>query len=105
MHILERSSLSANLFFERIPRSDIVSTHSHIEGLASKVLSGGDDYELCFTAPASAHDEIIKIGNTLKIRLSTIGHTVSSDIKSKINLFDENQQLIQIKNAGYDHFA
>lgn len=105
-HILERSNLSAELQFEHVPRSAVVSTYLQDEALAAMVLSGGDDYELCFTAPAGAHDKVLKIGQDLSLKLNCIGQTKShASAKPRVAVYDAKQQLIQIKAAGYDHFA
>jgi len=65
------------------------------------VLSGGDDYELCFTAPPSAHEQIVAIGQTLGLPLSCIGHTCQPP---GIRVLDAQQQAITLQGKGYDHF-
>ena len=64
--------------------------------------AGGDDYELCFTAPASQHDAILTIGEKLNIKLSAIGETTQAN---GLNIYDKNHQAIELKSAGYDHFS
>ena len=100
-HILERSNLGADVYWPLIP-------HFHIGNaldtstLQKLSLASGDDYELCFTAPASKHDEILALGEKLFLKLSPIGIITH---KNKLNIFDANQQLITIKSRGYDHFS
>mgnify|MGYP000355657552 CR=1 FL=1 len=51
-HILERSGVSARLFWPAFPESDAMKQLP--EAVQQRcVLSGGDDYELLFTAPAT----------------------------------------------------
>ena len=100
-HILERSKLGANLYWERIPHVN-VSKGIDITQLHKLSLAGGDDYELCFTAPASEHDLILEIGKKLNFKLSAIGETTQ---ETKLNLYDKNHQLIELKSTGYDHFS
>lgn len=104
-HILERSSLGANLFWEHIPHMS-VSQGVSIDELQSLCLAGGDDYELCFTAPVSKHDAVLAISKKLNLKLSAIGETTSvASQKNRLNVYDEKHQAIELKSAGYDHFS
>ena len=100
-HVLERSNLGANLYWERIPHVN-VSNGIDITQLHRLSLAGGDDYELCFTAPASQHDAILSIGEKLNIKLSAIGETTQAN---GLYVYDKNHQAIELKSAGYDHFS
>jgi thiamine-monophosphate kinase len=100
-HILERSTLGANLYWENIPHVH-VSNGIDTARLQNLCLGGGDDYELCFTAPASQHDAILAIGTKNNLKLSAIGETTQ---EINLNLYDKNHQLIKLKNTGYDHFS
>ncbi|MFZ9642095.1 MAG: thiamine-phosphate kinase [Candidatus Methylopumilus sp.] len=99
-HILERSQLGAHLYWQQIPHVSI-STGLDLATMQNLSLAGGDDYELCFTAGASAHDEILALGKKLDLRLSCIGVTTA---ENKCHIFDEQQQLIKLTSTGYDHF-
>ncbi len=71
-HILDRSGVSAVLFWENFPRSEAM------DRLPEKVqqrcvLNGGDDYELLFTAPQNLRSEILEISGALGLPLSNIG--------------------------------
>lgn len=100
-HILERSELGANLYWEHIPHV-ILNQGMDMEKLQKLSLAGGDDYELCFTAPASQHDAILALGKKLNLTLSAIGETTQG---TNINLYDKNHQLIKLETIGYDHFS
>jgi len=52
-HICERSGCAARVHVERLPLSSQVRTHVQESGDLAPVVVGGDDYELCFTLPAS----------------------------------------------------
>lgn len=99
-HILERSNLGADLYWKQIPHVSI-SKELDTSTLQKLSLAGGDDYELCFTAPASKHDEVLAIGEKLNLKLSPIG-LISQE--KKLSIFDEAQRPIEIKSTGYDHF-
>ena len=100
-HILERSNLGANLYWEQIPHVNIIN-EIDVKTLQSLCLAGGDDYELCFTASTSQHDTILAIGKKLNLKLSVIGETTQ---ETNLNLYDKNHQPIKLKTSGYDHFS
>ena len=52
-HILERSHVGATLDFVSLPTLPVVQKYLHEAVARDCVLAGGDDYELCFTAPPS----------------------------------------------------
>ena len=59
-------------------------------------LCGGDDYELCFTAPESLNSKIMKIAKICKIRVTKIG-VVNDSKKLKIKGYDG-------QGKSYQHF-
>ena len=58
--------------------------------------AGGDDYELCFTVPASRVNEVKEISKELKLPLTQIGKICEG---SKLLLDGE-----WISPKGFDHF-
>ena len=99
-HILERSHLGATLHWANIPTPSI-SPAINDQTLQNLTLAGGDDYELCFTAPASAHHEILAIGRQLSLKLSPIGVTTK---QTELIVLDQHQQALTITSTGYEHF-
>ncbi|OIQ67375.1 thiamine-monophosphate kinase [mine drainage metagenome] len=67
------------------------------------LLSGGDDYELCFTAAAARQDEILAIGRRLNLNLSRIGCINESN--GALSLLDAAGRPMSMERTGYDHFA
>ena len=100
-HILERSKLGANLYWEKIPHVHVSNDIDNAK-FQSLCLAGGDDYELCFTAPASQHNAILAIGKKLNLKISAIGVITQ---ETCLNIYDKNHQLIKLKTTGYDHFS
>jgi thiamine-monophosphate kinase len=64
-------------------------------------LSGGDDYELCFTAPVMRHAEILNIGTRLALPLTRIGKIVAG---RGCVVHDASGNLFDVEASGYDHF-
>jgi thiamine-monophosphate kinase len=99
-HILEASKVGAELYYADIPKLPALEANHHA-GFVAYVLSGGDDYELCFTAPAQAQQAIVEIGKTLHLNLSRIGHIRA---ESGLTVYDSQHQPMALANMGYDHF-
>jgi thiamine-monophosphate kinase len=61
-------------------------------------LTGGEDYEILFTAPPLKHKYINSISSSLNIPITMIG-----EIRENIE-FLENGKRIDIIHRGYNHF-
>ena len=72
-HILTRSHCGAQLELERIPVSALAQSMLGAKGAARLALSGGDDYELCFTAPASHQHAIQQAATHTDTAVTCIG--------------------------------
>ncbi|MFA6061168.1 MAG: thiamine-phosphate kinase [Gallionella sp.] len=93
-HILAASGVGAEIDFERLPVSATLLAHPQL--LNSCALSGGDDYELCFTAPAALHDTVQNLGD----ELACIGRIVAGSGLVVLNASNS----INVQGASYDHF-
>jgi thiamine-monophosphate kinase len=100
-HILERSGTGAVLDYERIPRDAAFETMADPELEAQCVLSGGDDYELLFTAAPSQRFRIEALANELDLALTRIGEITSG---GKLTILDRDKHPMRYR-GGYDHFA
>lgn len=101
-HILERSQVGAEVRFETLPANPALRPLLVEDWAQSCLLSGGDDYELCFTASMARRDEIAAIGNRLGLPLTRIGRILEG---AELHLLDEAGNLMETGKAGYDHFA
>ncbi|MGQ0442337.1 MAG: thiamine-phosphate kinase [Methylophilaceae bacterium] len=100
-HILTASKLGAEIQLSTIPCSEF--TQTHLTTLPLKcMLAGGDDYELCFTAPVNARDAILAISKKIGLNLSRIGCITAMQ---GLCLLDDNKMKIDLELTGYDHFA
>ena len=98
-HILECSQLGAEIQFDAIPK---VTAGSIDEALLQNcVLSGGDDYELCFTAPTARRGEIEAIAQKLQLPLTRIG-LIRTEQGCTVRTADGG--VLKPKESGYDHF-
>ncbi|MBI5108068.1 MAG: thiamine-phosphate kinase [Rhodocyclales bacterium] len=67
-------------------------------------LSGGDDYELVFTAPAQARTAVAALATELALPLVHIG-SVTTGPAGSIELRDLEGRIVEPPRRGYDHFA
>ena len=64
-------------------------------------LAGGDDYELCFTAPVSRHKELKMLATQLALPLSCIGKIEAG---AGYEIYAADGSVIKMEEAGYAHF-
>jgi thiamine-monophosphate kinase len=100
-HILDSSQVAAEIDFASLPSSAVLSGYLQQPLGRNCVLSGGDDYELCFTAPVMRHAEILDIGTRLELPLACIGKIVAG---RGCVVHDASGNLIEVEAGGYDHF-
>src|SRR5205085_11723438 len=72
-HILERSGVAAVIDYARIPRSRAFAGLADAGLERDCVLSGGDDYELLFTAPRESRAALEALSGELALPLTRIG--------------------------------
>ena len=101
-HILERSSVGARLEFSALPTLPVVQSYLHEAVARECVLAGGDDYELCFTAPAGQRDAIHAAAASADVAVTRIGQITA---ESGLNVIDADGLSIPYRKTGYDHFA
>lgn len=105
-HILECSGVAAVVELNHIPRSPALTGKLQQENITRQLaidclLAGGDDYELCFTAPENKRDAIALLAQQTGVKLSRIGKIVPGKELAVLN--DDGNPLI-FNRKGYDHF-
>ena len=100
-HICERSRLGARIEYKCVPMSSALRGQDAAV-ITECVLAGGDDYELCFTAPPAARGALAVISSDLGLALTRIGTLLDAD---GVTVIGENGQPLALTHSGYDHFA
>jgi thiamine-monophosphate kinase len=100
-HILDASQLAALLDFSVLPISSVLRGHLQQSLGKQCALAGGDDYELCFTAPMMRHAELLNISARLELPLTCIGKVVAG---RGCIVHDAAGNPVIIEPSGYDHF-
>ncbi|NEN74724.1 thiamine-phosphate kinase [Pelistega sp. NLN82] len=104
-HIMEQSHVHAYLYEEKLPIAEALRSLPTTE-VREAVLSGGDVYELCFTAPAKFSEDIGILAKHLGIPLTAIGEVVQvSKGEPTITVFDRFHHKVKMMKKGFDHFA
>jgi thiamine-monophosphate kinase len=109
-HILKQSEVGAEVFLDQLPKSETLQKQS--EDIQNQfAASGGDDYEICFTAPITKRYAIDEISKALNLPLTRIGSiTDKVDAIQRLRLLNKNGDVLdEIKSAAllksFDHFA
>ncbi|MDE2118781.1 MAG: thiamine-phosphate kinase [Betaproteobacteria bacterium] len=100
-HILECSKLGAEIRFDALPVSSALRPHLARPIGRHCALAGGDDYELCFTAPVERRDAVEDISRRMSLPLTCIGSIVA---ESGCAVRVADGSVINMGESGYDHF-
>ena len=100
-HVLTRSGVAAVVEVDQVPRSAIVAAQPQALQQTC-VLEGGDDYELLFTAAPAFHDAVRDAGARCGVGVRRIGRI---DAGAGVRFVDGRGQMLNLRPAGFDHFA
>jgi thiamine-monophosphate kinase len=98
-HVCQASKLGARLEVSTVPVDPAVRTGFGDRAL-ELALSGGEDYELLFTASAEIIDNISKIA---KCPITVIGDMIA-DKEHRVSLFDQKGNPFKLDRGGWEHF-
>ena len=110
IHILNQSHVDAEINLSKLPKSVTLQKQSS-EIQNQFAACGGDDYELCFTAPKIQRGAVDQLSKTLNLPLTRIGQiTPKKNSVSKISIIDASGKLVSDEEASsllksFDHFA
>jgi thiamine-monophosphate kinase len=99
--ICRLSGVGATVDLSQVPVSPIGAKHVASDAGLTAIVAGGDDYELCFTAPANARESITDLTNVLGIPLTRIGQVKRGKGVSLMN----DGKPVKIDGRGFDHFS
>lgn len=101
-HICEASGVGAEIQAAMVPMSDAAQIAvARTPALLPRLLGGGDDYELLFTADPAQSDAIAAIAEEVGVAVTGIGFVVAGD---KVAVTDAKAMDIVLQVAGYRHF-
>ena len=99
-HICQSSHAGARIEVDRLPIAPAVKDIFGDNSL-KLALSGGEDYELLFTASAGI---IEKVARAASCPITVIGEITAGET-GKIDLFDKEGKSFHLSSGGWDHFV
>ena len=101
-HIAEVSGVKITIEAERVPLSSALTAlwGSGTETTV-RAATSGDDYEIAFTAPASARERLEAIARETGIEIHHIGRV---DAGKGVVLVDRSGKPLPVKSTGFTHF-
>jgi thiamine-monophosphate kinase len=101
-HLAERSQLAVEVYATQLP----CLPSGVPPGMARQAqLTGGDDYELAFSAPVAKRHQLAALAIQLDLPLWRIGRFVAAAPAPEVRLLDENGATLPVTHKGFDHFG
>lgn len=101
-HICRASGLGAEIDAAAVPLSP--AAQAALRGdhsLLATILTGGDDYELLFTAPPSATADVLALGRQAGVAVTAIGTMIAGE---GVCVRAEDGRPMQLDRGGWRHF-
>ncbi|MDO8717175.1 MAG: thiamine-phosphate kinase [Dehalococcoidales bacterium] len=98
-HICHKSCVGARIEVDRVPVMQAVKANFGARAL-ELALSGGEDYELLFTASSEIIEQV-KAATSCPI--TVIGEIIA-DGKNEVSLVDNHGQPVRLAKTGWEHF-
>jgi thiamine-monophosphate kinase len=100
-HILKASQVGARLDVDALPAGPVLARQE--TSLRRRyAAAGGDDYELCFTAPASSREAIAALATRCGTPATRVG---SIEPRTGLRLVDTKGQPLDLALSSFDHFS
>lgn len=101
-HLCETSGVGASIRAFDAPLSKAArAVLSADAAMLNDILTGGDDYEILFTAAASAKGDIAEIARVTGVAVSAIGELTA---RGGVVVADGEGQAMEIARKGFSHF-
>ncbi len=99
-HIGSASGVALHITGSRLQPSARLQAWAGPAQAQTAYLAGGDDYELCFTAPPAARRQVMAAARAARTPVRCIGA-----VRAGEGLYLDGQALAANKFAGYEHFG
>ncbi|MFM2088288.1 MAG: hypothetical protein RLZZ237_3157 [Pseudomonadota bacterium] len=100
-HILKASQVGATLDVDALPAGPVLARQD--TALRRRyTAAGGDDYELCFTAPAASRETITALAVSCGTPVTRVGRI---EAQAGLRLVDANGLPLDLSLSSFDHFS
>jgi len=100
-HILQASDCGATVRFGDLPVAPALDALDQ-DAVREAVLSGGDVYQLCFTAPVAHREQIAGLARRCGTKTTRVG-TIQRE--RQLTVLDEAGEVFPVSSHGFDHFG
>lgn len=100
-HVLEASGVGATLSVDALPLSAALTQRISLESAWQRALTGGDDYELCFTVPPAAEGAARSRAQAAGCSIARIG---TVDAASGLRIRGPDGLPYALSSGGFNHF-
>ena len=105
-HICKGSGVSAEVLVDDLPTSTALVNYAGEAEALMLALSGGDDYELCFTARPEHRARLNGLAEKLNLSITRVGRiTEAKNNEARVVFLDRNSNEITLVRPGYRHFG
>lgn len=101
-HVCRQSGVGCTIEAEALPVSPALRAGFDAAASRGLALAGGDDYELCFTAPMPRESEVVAALAHTGCRATRIGRVTAGP---GIRVLDASGQALETPRAGWEHFS
>lgn len=101
VHVLTASGVGAEIELPALPLTEALVAARGIADARELALTGGDDYELCFTAPIEQESRLCAVAAATGVRITRIGRIGE---QPGLRLLGDDRQPVQMEAGGWDHF-
>lgn len=100
-HILKKSAVGACLEVDALPAGPVLAAQDR-STRRRFTLAGGDDYELCFSAPESMRDAVLHAASTSGTTVTRVGKI---EAEPGLRLVDADGAVLDLQTDSFDHFT
>ena len=100
-HILAASQVGATLDADALPAGPVLARQA-IALRRRFTAAGGDDYELCFTAPVENREAVLEAGRESGTAVTRVGRI---EAEAELRLVDAEGKALDLGLKGWDHFT
>jgi thiamine-monophosphate kinase len=101
-HICAASGVGARVDIDALPASGVLRSMLTEESRRLLQATGGDDYELCFTATPAMRERVEALAHALSVPLTPIGAITA---EPRLAIRDEHGAPMPSLPHAFDHFA